>query len=454
MMGWALLARFSSALFPSEAPVEASALMTALALVVVALGIRPCLNAAVGKRRDCAFGLVASVAAALASVLPCALGASSGAGASAARVLTGYCVVGILLGVFALGMARLAIGRLRSLGFHAFVGLCLPRMAVAALLYVAMGCALPRGAGWVTAVLPVVGGFLWRAPASGCSGAGFVPVVVSKPRGTTLRSTTTALAGFLFVLMPAMYPKTTNLAPYCLSGGVVGMVSWRCVLAVMLIVTLTALLAFVLDRRQRSLAAGVAVAVAVFGATYFSLPSMSRSPVPFILITPVSVILLACCLGVSARDGREAIARGALLASLGGLMASAFAYVFLVPLFGVLPHQDALFSLVPAVVLASVTALMLIDGNDYAEVLFPTSTAESERVLTSKDERCAHLSARYGLTARESQVLALVAEGRNEPYIEKALSISRATVKTHVSHIYRKVGVSSRQELLDVVQQG
>lgn len=61
-------------------------------------------------------------------------------------------------------------------------------------------------------------------------------------------------------------------------------------------------------------------------------------------------------------------------------------------------------------------------------------------------------AARRGLTKREVEVLLLLAEGRNEPYIESALGISRTTVKTHITHIYRKVGVSSRQQLIDVLR--
>ncbi len=61
-------------------------------------------------------------------------------------------------------------------------------------------------------------------------------------------------------------------------------------------------------------------------------------------------------------------------------------------------------------------------------------------------------AAGYGLTKRELEVLTLLAEGRNEPYVESALGISRTTVKTHITHIYRKVGVSSRQQLIDVLR--
>lgn len=54
--------------------------------------------------------------------------------------------------------------------------------------------------------------------------------------------------------------------------------------------------------------------------------------------------------------------------------------------------------------------------------------------------------AEYGLSARESEVLALVAEGLTNPAIAEALYISKETVKSHVRQILNKLGVSSRIE--------
>jgi DNA-binding CsgD family transcriptional regulator len=48
------------------------------------------------------------------------------------------------------------------------------------------------------------------------------------------------------------------------------------------------------------------------------------------------------------------------------------------------------------------------------------------------------------LTGRELDVLRLAAEGRTGREIGERLSISPATVKTHLEHIYRKLGVSDR----------
>ena len=49
-----------------------------------------------------------------------------------------------------------------------------------------------------------------------------------------------------------------------------------------------------------------------------------------------------------------------------------------------------------------------------------------------------------GLTAREVEVLRLVAAARNNPEIAKLLLLSDKTVARHMSNIFTKLGVTSR----------
>ena len=67
------------------------------------------------------------------------------------------------------------------------------------------------------------------------------------------------------------------------------------------------------------------------------------------------------------------------------------------------------------------------------------------------DERCKALVSEHGLTPRESDVLCLLAQGRNSPFIQNELGLARNTVKVHVRHIYSKLDVHSQQELIDLV---
>lgn len=53
-----------------------------------------------------------------------------------------------------------------------------------------------------------------------------------------------------------------------------------------------------------------------------------------------------------------------------------------------------------------------------------------------------------GLTRKEVEVLARLADGMSNREIAEALYITPATVKTHLTHIYTKLGATSRQEAL------
>lgn len=73
----------------------------------------------------------------------------------------------------------------------------------------------------------------------------------------------------------------------------------------------------------------------------------------------------------------------------------------------------------------------------------------------ASDERLgsiALLAKKYGLSARETEILELWGTGHTSAFIEEKLFISKNTVKTHLSHIYTKVGVSSKEDLLQMVE--
>lgn len=78
----------------------------------------------------------------------------------------------------------------------------------------------------------------------------------------------------------------------------------------------------------------------------------------------------------------------------------------------------------------------------------PVAVLTGEIHALSQDVRL--FAARYFLTEREEEVLDLLVAGRSVPYISERLMVSANTVKTHVRHIYAKLDVHNRQELLDV----
>lgn len=53
-----------------------------------------------------------------------------------------------------------------------------------------------------------------------------------------------------------------------------------------------------------------------------------------------------------------------------------------------------------------------------------------------------------GLTAREVEVLRLVAEGQSNPEIAGTLHVSTATVKTHINNLFAKAGLRDRAQAI------
>ena len=81
--------------------------------------------------------------------------------------------------------------------------------------------------------------------------------------------------------------------------------------------------------------------------------------------------------------------------------------------------------------------------------------APSEVAPSTEDSfsaRVEGLAFDYHLSRRETDVFALIARGRSIPYTAEALTISENTVRSHVRRIYDKLGVHSKQELLDLVE--
>lgn len=70
------------------------------------------------------------------------------------------------------------------------------------------------------------------------------------------------------------------------------------------------------------------------------------------------------------------------------------------------------------------------------------------------ESRCLALGAEFGLSAREIEVVQLICKGRDKAYIADTLFISENTVRSYSKNAYRKLGVHSKRELLDLLEQG
>ncbi|MCD5347320.1 response regulator transcription factor [Agromyces sp. H3Y2-19a] len=95
---------------------------------------------------------------------------------------------------------------------------------------------------------------------------------------------------------------------------------------------------------------------------------------------------------------------------------------------------------------AGASGYLLKDAPPETLIAAVRAAAEGDRALAP--ELAAKLDASRAtgerLTVREAEVLALVAEGRTNREIGKSLFLSEATVKSHLVHIFTKLGVGSR----------
>ncbi|MEC4271731.1 helix-turn-helix transcriptional regulator [Adlercreutzia sp. R25] len=113
-----------------------------------------------------------------------------------------------------------------------------------------------------------------------------------------------------------------------------------------------------------------------------------------------------------------------------------------------------LFALIPFVVAVSMalgSARPSLAGNA------PSVAEEEGKEHAPEPERdpvapfCASLSETYGLTPREAEVIALLAQGHSRSYVRETLYISKGTVDTHAFHAYAKMGIKTKDDLIKLV---
>lgn len=76
----------------------------------------------------------------------------------------------------------------------------------------------------------------------------------------------------------------------------------------------------------------------------------------------------------------------------------------------------------------------------------PASSELDARALSA-------MAALYGLSEREAEVLSLLSRGRGTPFVAEQLGLSQNTVKAYARSLYKKLGVHSREELMDLAEE-
>ncbi len=88
---------------------------------------------------------------------------------------------------------------------------------------------------------------------------------------------------------------------------------------------------------------------------------------------------------------------------------------------------------------------VLLQASSIAQLLASIPTHES---LASRDTAAVAEAEKIGLTVRELEVVRLIAQGHSNTEIAAELFVSDATVKTHINHIFSKLGARDRSQVI------
>ena len=94
-------------------------------------------------------------------------------------------------------------------------------------------------------------------------------------------------------------------------------------------------------------------------------------------------------------------------------------------------------------------AVAVVPSPEAPAVLSPVTQAQQ---LGRFKRKCAAVADTFLLSRKETEVLFLLAKGRNSAAIQEALYISAGTANTHMRHIYRKLDVHSQHDLIELVE--
>lgn len=116
------------------------------------------------------------------------------------------------------------------------------------------------------------------------------------------------------------------------------------------------------------------------------------------------------------------------------------------------PFSPQMLSLIAllATVCILVSYMFVFNEDDMAKLVKTNEKPEARRQRFQ--ERCHQVAEHFKLTPKETEVMILYAKGRTSKHIQDELFISRGTVTTHLRHIYQKMDVHDKQEMIDKIE--
>ncbi|WP_180995287.1 response regulator transcription factor, partial [Raoultibacter timonensis] len=81
------------------------------------------------------------------------------------------------------------------------------------------------------------------------------------------------------------------------------------------------------------------------------------------------------------------------------------------------------------------------------------AAAHTSATAPNRSATCKALAAKHDLTEREFDVLVKLSRGQSVADISSELGVSENTAKTHIKNVYRKLGVHSKQDIIEMCRE-
>ena len=94
---------------------------------------------------------------------------------------------------------------------------------------------------------------------------------------------------------------------------------------------------------------------------------------------------------------------------------------------------------------------MAIQGAPAAGAESSAGAKPAPHAHPSFDEACTDVAREAELSEREAEIMALIAHGNSQKHISEVLYLALGTVQWYAKTIYRKLGIHSKQELINLV---
>jgi DNA-binding CsgD family transcriptional regulator len=168
------------------------------------------------------------------------------------------------------------------------------------------------------------------------------------------------------------------------------------------------------------------------------------------------VLILPTCMTLARQDGTHPLAVfGVFMAGVHLVFALATGFVialYHVNYFGAATLTVGILLALYVLAMTYSVAMNIWRRREQEENVEQVPTVDSSAAGSTQAATQA-IATEHLLTAREQDVLLLLAQGRDVPTIARQLNISENTVRTHTKNVYIKLDVHGKQELLDRVEE-